>query len=69
MPNNYIPQGGMNPAQYLMGFQKFKKDFYAQNGQNANPEAAFMQYAQSSNADQNTIGQAMELAKMLGFFR
>lgn len=66
MQNNFIPQGGQNPAQLLMQFQQFKKDFYAQNGQNADPRAAFEQYAQSNNVDQNAIGQAMQLAKQLG---
>jgi len=69
MQNNFIPQGGQNPAQLLMQFQQFKKDFYAQNGPNADPKAAFQQYTQNNNVDQNTIGQAMQLANMLGFNR
>ena len=66
MPNNFIPHGGQNPAQLLLQFQQFKKDFYAQNGANADPKAAFDQYAQSNNIDQTTIGQAMQLANKLG---
>lgn len=64
---NFIPQGGQNPAQLLMQFQQFKKDFYEQNGQNADPKAAFMQYAQSNGIDQNTINQASALARQFGF--
>ena len=66
MPNNFIPQGGQNPAQLLLQFQQFKKDFYAQNGANADPKAAFDQYAQSNNIDRTAIGQAMQLANKLG---
>jgi hypothetical protein len=52
-----------------MQFQQFKKDFYAQNGPNADPKAAFQQYTQTNNVDQNTISQAMQLANMLGINR
>lgn len=65
-PNNYIPQGGQNPAQLLMQFQQFKKDYYDQNGANANPKAAVQQYMAQNMVDQNTLNQAMSLANQLG---
>lgn len=65
--NNFIPQGGQNPAQIMMQFNQFRKDFYAQNGPNADPKAAFTQYAQANNVDQNQINQAMQLARSFGF--
>ena len=64
--NNYIPQGGNNPAQLLMQFKQFKKDYYEQNGANADPKAAVMQYVQQNGVDQNTMHQAMNLANQLG---
>jgi len=67
--NNYIPQGGQNPAVILAGFQRFKKDYYAQNGANANPEAAFMQYVQEHFVDQNMMNQATALGKQLGIIK
>ena len=66
--NNYIPQqGGINPAQIMMRFQQFKKDYYEQNGPNADPKAAFMQYVQDNNIDNATVQRAQQLASMLGF--
>lgn len=67
MRNNFIPQGGQNPAMLMMQFQKFKKDFYEQNGANANPKEAAMQYMQQNGVDQNTMNQAMQLANQFGF--
>lgn len=67
MNGNFIPQGGQNPAMIMMQFQQFKKDFYAQNGRDADPKAALMQYAQSHGIDQNTINQASLLARQFGF--
>ena len=66
--NNYIPQQQMNPLSILTGFQKFKREFYEQNGKNADPEAAFMQHIQDNNIDQNTISQAVNIGKQFGFF-
>lgn len=50
--NNFIPQGGVNPIQMMQQFQKFKQDFYAQNGPNADPKTAFMQQASQMGMSQ-----------------
>ena len=52
MQNNFIPQKGVNPIQMMQQFQKFKQDFYAQNGPNADPKSAFMQQATSMGMSQ-----------------
>lgn len=52
MPNNFIPQKGVNPIQMMQQFQKFKQDFYAQNGPNADPRSAFMQQASQMGMSQ-----------------
>ena len=47
-----------NPFQFMQQFQKFRQDFYAQNGPNADPRAAFMQQASQmgmSQADQQQV--------------
>jgi len=57
-PRNNIPQRGVNPMQMMQQFQKFKQDFYAQNGPNADAKAAFMQQAAQygmSPADQQEM--------------
>ena len=68
-PSNYIPQGGQNPAMLLSQFQQFKKDYYAQNGANANPKDALMQYVQQNGVDPNMMNQATNLGKQLGFIK
>ena len=67
--SNYIPQGGQNPATLLSQFQQFKKDYYAQNGANANPKEALMQYVQQNGVDPNMMNQATNLGKQLGFIK
>ena len=49
MQQNYIPQGGVNPAMMMQQFQQFKKDFYEKNGPNANPQQAVMETLASNN--------------------
>ena len=44
-PNNFMGNQGVNPMVMMQQFQKFKQDFYAQNGPNADAKAAFMQQA------------------------
>ena len=68
-PSNYIPQGGQNPAMLLSQFQQFKKDYYAQNGANADPKEALMQYVRQNGVDQNMMNQATILGKQLGFIK
>lgn len=64
--NDYIPNRGTNPAQLMMQFQQFKRDYYQQNGANADPKAAVAQYVQQNAVDQNTLNQAISLANQLG---
>lgn len=64
--NNYIPKGNQNRMALLMQFQKFKHDFYNQNGSNADPKAAVMQYMQQNAIDQDTLNQVTSLANQLG---
>ena len=52
MQNNYIPQGGTNPMQMMMQFQKFKQDFIAQNGPNADAKSAVMNILNSQGINQ-----------------
>lgn len=67
--NGFIPQGGQNPAMLLSQFQQFKKDYYAQNGANADPKAALQQYVQQNGIDQNMMNQATNLGKQLGIIK
>ena len=56
-PTNMIPRG-VNPMQFMQQFNRFKQEFYAQNGPNADPKAAFMQQAANmgmSQADQQQV--------------
>lgn len=63
---NYIPQGGINPAQLLMQFQQFKKDYYA-NNPNPDPKSACMQVIQENGIDPSVVNAGLGLAQQLGF--
>ena len=52
MQNNYIPKGAPNPAQMMMQFQKFRQDFIAQNGPNADAKSAVMNILNSQGINQ-----------------
>lgn len=60
--NNFIPQGGVNPMQMMQQFQQFKKDFYAQNGPNADAKSAVMNILNQNGMDsQAFISQGTNL--------
>lgn len=63
--NNFIPQGGVNPIQMMQQFQKFKQDFYAQNGPNADPKTAFMQQASQMGMSQMDQQQVINSGSQL----
>lgn len=62
MQQNFIPQKGVNPAMMMQQFQQFKKDYYAQNGPNADPKQAVMEtLSQNGMNSQNFIQQGSNL--------
>lgn len=62
MQNNFIPQKGINPAMMMQQFNQFKRDYYAQNGTNANPKQAVMEtLAQNGMNSQDFIQQGSNL--------
>lgn len=63
-PTNMIPRG-VNPMQFMQQFNRFKQEFYAQNGPNADPKAAFMQQAASMGMNQADQQQVIDAGSQL----
>ena len=67
MPSNFIPNQGVNPMQMMQQFQKFRQDYYAQNGANADPKGAVMQILTQNGMDANAfIQQGTQLYNQMG---
>ena len=67
MASRFIPNQGTNPMQMMQQYQKFKQDYIAQNGANADPKAAVMQILSQNGMDANTfINQGTQMYNQMG---
>ena len=67
MYSKFIPQGGFNPVMMMQQFRNFKRDYYTQNGANANPKQAVMDILSENGIDSNEfISQGTQIANQFG---
>ena len=67
MYSKFIPQGGFNPVMMMQQFRNFKRDYYAQNGANADPKQAVMDILTENGINPNEfISQGTQIASQFG---